>query len=158
MEKRQIVLGIGNLLQRDESLGIQAVRVLSEKWAGQSPVEFLDGSVLGLDLLPLVEDASHLLVLDVIDANQVPGTLIELDKEQIPLFNGIKLSQHQVSFQEVLGLAALRGYTPEYLKILGAQPADLETGLELSGPVAAIFPQVLARAEEILKEWGLLVK
>ena len=164
---RIIVLGIGNTLNRDEGVGVHAVRALEaqispspggknvrqEGGAGDE-VEFLDGGTLGLNLLPIVEEASHLLVLDAVDARQPSGTVIELAGDEIPLFSGIKLSQHQVTFQEVLGLAAVRGKLPPYLHLIGVQPADLEIGLDLSPVVTAALPEVIARAAGVLRAWG----
>ena len=63
---RKIVLGLGNTLNRDEGLGVHALKALEQHIAGQAPgVEFLDGGALGLNLLPWVEEASHLLVLEL---------------------------------------------------------------------------------------------
>jgi hydrogenase maturation protease len=118
-------------------------------------VKFLDGGTLGLNLLPIVEEASHLLILDAVDARQAPGAVIELLGDEIPLFSGIKLSQHQVTFQEVLGLAAVRSKLPPNLHLIGVQPADLEIGLELSSSVAAALPEVLRRARTVLAGWNV---
>lgn len=154
---RKIVLGLGNTLNRDEGLGVYALKALEERLGSHTPeVEFLDGGVLGLNLLPWVEEASHLLVLDAINAHKEPGTLIELARDQIPLYTGIKLSDHQVTFQEVLGLANFRGLLPPQLHMIGAQPADLSIGVELSPTISSVLPQILARAETILQEWDLM--
>jgi hydrogenase maturation protease len=112
--------------------------------------------VLGLSLMPWVETSSHLLVLDAVNAHQPPGTLIELRREQIPLYTGIKLSDHQVTFQEVLGLARFRGRLPEHLRLIGVQPADLSIGTEISPVVENSLPELIARAEAVLAEWGVL--
>ncbi len=77
----------------------------------------------------IVEECSHLLILDAVNAGKQPGTVIELEKEQIPLYTGINLSQHQTTFQEVLGLAKIRGLLPEHLHLVGIQPLDISIGL-----------------------------
>ena len=154
---RKIVLGLGNTLNRDEGIGVHALNALEAQSGKSAPqVEFLDGGVLGLNLLPWVEEASHLLVLDAINAHKEPGTLIELKRDEIPLYTGIKLSDHQVTFQEVLGLAQFRCHMPKHLHLIGAQPADLSIGVELSPSIEAMLPQILERAEAILLEWGLV--
>ena len=114
--------------------------------------------MLGLNLLPWVEEASHLLVLDAINAHKDPGTLIELKRNEIPLYTGIKLSDHQVTFQEVLGLAHFRGRLPACLYLIGIQPDDLNIGTELSPAIIATLPLLLDRAEAILQEWKLIIK
>jgi hydrogenase maturation protease len=156
---RKIVLGLGNTLNGDEGLGVQAVKLLEERLSPtKSELEFLDGGVLGLNLLPWVEEASHLLVLDAINARKEPGTLIELERQQIPLYTGIKMSDHQISFQEVLGLAQFRDLLPEHLHLIGIQPADMSVGVELSPIVAEKMPQLFALAEEKLRQWNLIEK
>jgi len=151
---RRVVLGLGNILNKDEGLGVRALELLGVQPGLPPGFELLDGGVLGLNLLMIVEECSHLLILDSVDANQPPGTLVELKKEEIPLFTGIKLSQHQVTFQEVLGLAAMRGHLPENLHLLGIQPLDVSIGLEMSNEVQTALPQVVDKAKLVLQHWS----
>ncbi len=150
---RKVVLGLGNLLLGDEGFGIHAVQYLQARAGAQFPVEWVDGGVLGLNLLPLVEACSHLLVLDAVDAGKPGGTLLELAQDEIPLYNGIKLSEHQVGFQEVLGMAKFRGCYPSHLHLIGVQSVDMFTGIKLSPLVWAAFPEVYQRVGIILQSW-----
>ena len=159
---RTMVMGLGNTLNRDEGLGVYILNNLENyikenmTEALNPDLEFVDGGALGLNLLPWVEECSHLLVLDAIDAHKDPGTLIELQREEIPLYTGIKMSDHQITFQEVLGLASFRGKLPQHLYMIGIQPADISIGVEVSPQVTATMPLVQERAMKILAEWGLL--
>ncbi len=150
---RRVVLGLGNILNKDEGLGVRALELLDAQPGLPPGFELLDGGVLGLNLLMIVEECSHLLILDSVDANQPPGTLVELKKEEIPLYTGVKLSQHQVTFQEVLGLAAMRGYLPEHLHLLGIQPLNVSIGMELSSEVLSALPHLVDRAKSMLQLW-----
>jgi hydrogenase maturation protease len=154
--KRKVVLGLGNLLNCDEGLGVQALQRLDTQLGEQLGVELLDGGVLGLNLLMIVEDCSHLLILDAVNVGKPAGTVVELRKDQIPLYAGVKLSQHQITFQEVLGLANMRGYLPEHLHLIGIQPENLSVGLKLSPVVENALPEVVGRAMAVLANWGLL--
>lgn len=149
------ILGLGNLLQRDEGFGIHALHALQAHLSQGEGVQCLDGGTLGLSLLPLVEDSHSLLVLDAIDAGKSPGTLIELCGEQVPYNSSQKLSEHQVGFQEVLALARFRGQLPKRLHLIGAQPQDLSAGLELSPPLLAAIHRVVRRAEIVVQSWKL---
>jgi hydrogenase maturation protease len=150
---RKVVLGLGNLLNRDEGLGVHALKMLDARSGRNTEFEILDGGVLGLNLLMIVEECSHLLILDAVNVGKPAGTVVELTKEQIPLYAGVKLSQHQITFQEVLGLANIRGYLPEHLHLIGIQPEDLSVGLELSPVVERNLPEVVSRAERVMKDW-----
>lgn len=155
-KNRKVVLGLGNTLSRDEGLGVFALEPLRARLAGGEEIELLDGGVLGMSLLPLVESCSHLLVLDAVDTGAPPGTVTELSREEIPLFARLKLSLHQLGFQEVLQFASVRGNLPERLGLVGAQPADLSVGVGLSPEIEAVLPQIAARAVAVLERWGLV--
>jgi hydrogenase maturation protease len=79
--------------------------------------------------------------------------LIELEGEEIPMYTGIKMSDHQITFQEVLGLAKFREKLPGCLYLIGAVPVDLGIGTELSPEISAVIPDLLSRAEKILLDW-----
>jgi hydrogenase maturation protease len=149
------VLGIGNILNRDEGIGVHAVKALEMHSGADFDVEFIDGGVLGLSLLPIVEACSHLIVIDAIDAGRPPGTLIEMSRDEIPLFSGVKMSEHQVTFQEVLGLAVMRECLPETLHLVGAQPVDTSIGLGLTDILETVKPAIIGRVIDRLREWGL---
>jgi hydrogenase maturation protease len=154
--QRTIVLGLGNTLNKDEGVGVHALTALEAQLGEAGTLEFVDGGVLGLNLLPWVEETSHLLILDAINARKVPGTVIEMTGEEIPMYTGIKMSDHQITFQEVLGLAKFRQKLPPYLHLIGAQPLDLSIGLDLSPEIAAVIPEITQRAAQRLSVWGLL--
>ena len=156
MADRKIVLGLGNTLQTDEGLGVYALAALQEQLGKVPNVEFIDGGVLGLNLLPLVEAASHLLILDAANAGKAPGTVIELARNEIPLYSGLKMSQHQLTFQEVLALASIRDRLPPNLYLVGAQPADLTVGLGMSNLIETVMPEIVSRATAVQQSWQLL--
>jgi hydrogenase maturation protease len=152
---RKVVLGLGNTLNRDEGVGVQALSFLTARLGPHPDIEILDGGTLGLNLLPLVESCSHLLVLDAINAGKQPGAVVELRRDEIPLYAGVKLSEHQITFQEVLGLAHMRGKLPLRLHMIGVQPADMTLGLDLSSVVQDALPLLVERALAVLHEWEL---
>lgn len=153
---RKLVLGLGNTLNKDEGLGVHAVKALELQLGEIEGLEYVDGGVLGLNLLPWVEESNHLLILDAINARKEPGTVIEMTGDQIPMYTGIKMSDHQITFQEVLGLAKFREKLPQNLHLIGAQPVDLAVGLDLSPQIASIIPEIVRRAKNRLSDWGLL--
>jgi hydrogenase maturation protease len=152
--RRRVVLGLGNTLNTDEGLGVHVLTLLQREVGTNTSFEFLDGGTLGLNLLPLVEETSHLLLIDAVDSHSAPGTVVEMRGEEIPLFAGVKLSQHQLGFQEVLGLAQVRGKLPEHLHLIGVQPADLSVGIGMSNAVTRVIPEIIARGKAVLRDWA----
>jgi len=149
-----VVLGLGNLLYGDEGFGVHALHQLRAHYPPDAPIGWIDGGVAGLDLLPLVESCNCLLVLDAVDAGLAPGSLCELHGEQLLRSASLNLSEHQVSFQDVLGLAYIRGNLPPQLRLLGAQPARMASCAELSPALEDAVEQLIPRAKAIIEGFG----
>lgn len=130
--KKITILGIGNTLFSDEGVGIHVLPLLEEKFAGDPSIEIVEGSTDGMKLLGPVEDADYLLIIDAINAGKQGGTIISLEGDQIPAYFGIKMSIHQIGFQEVLFAAKLRERYPKHIVMVGMQPSSLELGVELT--------------------------
>ena len=58
-----LVLGVGNSLLCDDGFGIHVVIELEKLGLGEN-VTIKDGGTIGLSLLPEIEDADHLIVID----------------------------------------------------------------------------------------------
>ena len=116
----------------------------------------MDGGTLGLDLLPYVEDASRLLVVDAVQARQPPGTLVRMVGDEIPIFlDASKVSPHQEGLQDLLAVAMLKGYLPDEVVFWGVQIESLGVGLELNAPVAAQVDALVGKVLEELARWGV---
>jgi hydrogenase maturation protease len=151
------VLGIGNLIAGDDGFGIHALRALQERVGCETalgPIEFVDGGVLGLELLTVVEAAERLLVLDVVDAGLESGTLVELSIDRVAAPRSGRLSIHQVAFNDLVALARVRCRLPRDFVLLGVQPASTATSDQLTSLVMASLPPVIERSLQILRSWG----
>lgn len=153
MADRTLLIGLGNPLMGDDGVGLAALECLRSDWELPPEVELVDGGTWGMNLLPLLEDADRVVLLDAIQAGTAPGTLVELEGDSVPRTLSHKLSPHQIDLREVLAVAMLRGTVPRTLVALGIEPADVEMGTSLSGPVGKAVPllvsHVVARLESL---------
>jgi hydrogenase maturation protease len=151
---RIVILGVGNLLLKDEGLGIHVVRQLQKKVLPPA-VEVLDGGVAGIGLLDLFQGARKLVLIDAADMNLAPGTVVRFTPEEIRTKSdpsAPKFSAHEVGLLEVLELARALGQCPPEVVIIGVQPKEISWGMDLTPEIQASLPQVL---EAVLKEIGL---
>ena len=151
--KDMLVLGIGNPLLGDDGFGVEVIRRLRQQ-QGPPFVEFLDGGTAGLYLLPNLEGRSHVLVVDAIDFGGRPGQVVRLHAAEIPAYHGLKLSEHQVTFHEVLALMDLMEVKPRELLFVGVQPCSTYWGDPLSREVEAAIPGVIEEIGRQLASWG----
>jgi hydrogenase maturation protease len=149
-----LVLGIGNLLMQDEGVGIHAVRQLKSKYDLSEKVELIDGGTSVLDLLPELEDAGHLIVIDALRCDRAPGTVVVLRNEEVPAFFRTKLSPHQVGLADVLAMLSFKGTAPASITLLGVVPSEMSVGMELSPVVSHSMDQLLATVAHELARSG----
>jgi hydrogenase maturation protease len=149
-----VVLGAGSPLVGDDGLGVEVIASLAERWAESPTLHFLDGGVWGMRLLPYIEDAERLLVVDAIRAGEVPGTLVRLERDEIPRHLRGKLSTHQIDLGEVFAVAELRGRFPADAVALGIEPARFDAFEEISPVVRAQLPALVDSVERQLQAWG----
>lgn len=150
---RTLVIGLGNPLMGDDGIGLAALEQLAAGW-DMGDAELVDGGTWGMNLLPLIEGADTVILLDAIHLGRVPGTVIELEGDAVPRRLAAKLSPHQIDLGEVLALAALRETLPRRLVAIGIEPALVEMSTSLSPAVAAAMPLMLQRVAERLEALG----
>lgn len=151
---RVTVIGLGNPLMGDDGLGLCARERLMSSWSLSPDVEIVDGGTWGMNLLPIIEDASSLLFIDAVDNGLPAGTPIVLSGDEIPRALAHKISPHQVDLSEVLAVAQLRGTLPKRMTLIGLQPERVELGEGLSAPVEAGLDGLVAMAAHHLRLWG----
>jgi hydrogenase maturation protease len=149
-----VVLGLGNLLRRDEGLGIRALERLRDGYEIPDAVRLVDGGTLGLDLISHVEGAQYLLVLDAMLTDGPPGSLLRLTGDDVPAFFGLRMS-HDVGLADLLAVLKLRDSAPRELVALGMQPGVIELGWELSPEVEGRLDALVAAAARELRRWGV---
>lgn len=148
------VIGIGNTLYSDEGVGVHLIPHLEQALAGFKHVEIIEGATDGMKLLEPVEEADYLIIIDAINAGKPAGELIIIRDDEIPRYYGVKMSVHQIGFQEVLLAADLQERLPKEMVMFGIQPASLELGLELSEIVQAKLPELISIIVDQVHKWS----
>jgi len=154
--REMVVLGLGNPMRTDDAVGVQAVGLLANDKRLPAGVRLVEGGTLGLELLYHVENASHLLVLDAVEANESPGTLMlfrDQALEALPCGRSI----HLLGLADLLSALRLTGRTPGDVMLLGVQPGYTGWGTELTLEVQTAMPRLIDKALEQLAVWQLPV-
>lgn len=126
MIPRITVLGVGNVLYTDEGFGVRVVEQLEERYLFPDDVLVIDGGVLGVNLLGVLSQPQHLIVVDVIRYGKAPGSVYRLTGDEIPKRIQSKMSLHQVDLIEALTLCQALDHVPETV-IVGVEPEDMTT-------------------------------
>jgi hydrogenase maturation protease len=107
-----------------------------------------------MDLLYYLEGVENLLIIDAVEMDAEPGTLLRMEGDDVPSFLSIKMSPHQIGIPDMLFAAKLKDIYPNNVVLWGVQPELLEIGLELSPAVAAQVDGLVDRVVDQLVQWG----
>lgn len=142
---RILVLGVGNILLRDEGVGVRVIERLQSLYRFSSNVELMDGGTLGLRLLDPISQTDTLIVVDAVQNGQPPGTLYRLPAEELEKRIVFKNSLHQLNLVEALAYSEILGHRPQAV-IIGVEPQDISPwGMELTAIVEARVAELCSR-------------
>lgn len=150
-----LVLGIGNILLRDDGVGVHVVREIQKRFVFDPEIDIIDGGTKGLDLLPLFEKRRRVLIVDAVDFGKEPGYISVLNNRQIPAILHSKLSVHHIGLGEVLLASDMLGIMPEEICLIGIQPGDLNTGVEMSIAVSTKIEELIFLVTDKLRQWNI---
>ena len=148
------VIGMGNLLLKDEGVGIHVIQAL-EKDSTESCGEFMivDGGTCTDILLHLPLGIEKLIVVDAVKGGGEPGSIYRFSPGDIAFERGTQTSVHQLGLAESLEMMAVARTGAPQVVIVGIEPKEIDWGLEISVELKERVPQVIAMVkEEIAKQ------
>ena len=156
---RVLVLGLGNLLLKDEGVGPHIAAEL-QKHDLPTNVEVIDGGTAGLDVLLSQGALDKLVVVDAIRFGKKAGTIYKLSfrskkKNKLTrLFSRdgeSKISLHQLGLIDALAAAEKLNCLPREIVIIGVEPKEINHGLELTDQVRQKIPEIVNTVLEEIK-------
>ena len=154
MPFRILVLGVGNTLLGDDGFGVAVVGALGPDALGDDGLSFIDGGTLGLALLPDIEAADAVIVVDAGELGAAPGALRVFEGDAVEAhLAGTRRNVHEVAVADLFCAARLAERLPRYRALVVAQPASTDWGLELSPALAAAVTPARERIDELIRRW-----
>jgi hydrogenase maturation protease len=135
----KFVLGIGNILLRDEGVGCHVVHALERM--SLPNVRVIDGGTCA-DAVQLPEDVDKLVIVDAVKGGGMPGQVYRFHLSDVTLEQKPFLSLHDMSLLDSLVLTELVRNVGETV-IIGVEPRELDWGLELSPELQGRMPRII---------------
>ena len=150
---RTLVVGLGNILLRDDGVGVHAVRALRNVLPPRIVTAEVGTAVL--DALHLYEWADRIIGIDAMQAGGAPGTIYSFGVDDVANADA-RASLHEIGF--IAAVRLLKRPQPE-ICILAVEPETLDAGMDLSAPVEAALPELVRVAKALAESdpnWGRL--
>jgi len=141
-QKKILILGLGNLLLKDEGVGVRVSERMKEMTLPDD-VEVMEGGTAGLNLLDYVEGRKKVVVIDAVIAGSPPGTLYRFTDRDIAGKKGLLRAAHGIDFTDVLSILNLSGSKPDEVIFIGVEPEDLNEGMELTPLIESRIPHII---------------
>lgn len=137
-----LILGIGNILLKDEGVGVHVVKKLKE-FSLPDNAEVIDGGTAGLDLIDFLANRKKVIVIDAVKAGEKPGTIYRLTEKNLNIKPKAIMSFHEIDFLHALYMSEVMGNKPEETIVIGVEPKDMSDGLELSPEIEERIPEII---------------
>ena len=137
-----LVLGIGNILLRDEGVGVRVIEQMQNMHLPDN-VELVDGGTAGADLLDVLAERKKVIVIDAVQADCEPGTVLRFTADDLVQPDGVGMSLHELGLGEALKMTEQLGCAPAEVVVFGIKPKNISCGLELSEQISPSIPKVV---------------
>jgi hydrogenase maturation protease len=146
-QNKILVLGIGNILLRDEGAGIHVITGLELE--GYSDADLMDGGTGGFHLLGFIQSYEVVVIVDASLDEFPPGHVRILHPKYAKDFPK-QLSAHEIGLKDLLDAAFLLGNMPQIHLVAISIKDFQELGMELSPEVSQAIPVAKERVKELI--------
>lgn len=151
--KKIAIVGVGNILLKDEGIGVRVVQQLQRTYSFPKEIALVDGGTAGPHLLDLFSSYDDIIIIDAVKGGEKPGTVYKFCLDQISTNTTMNLSIHQTGVLEIFSQARLLGNKP-HVTFIGIEPQDITAwSMELTPLIREKIPALI---ELVLKELGQL--
>ncbi|MEO5356313.1 MAG: hydrogenase maturation protease [Nitrospirae bacterium YQR-1] len=154
---KTIVIGLGNPLLRDDSVGPKAARLIRQRLEGDMLCHRADVRVSevyagGIRLLDAMAGFDRAFIIDSIITGKPPGTVYKLTPQSLPQTRNCGCS-HDMTLPMALGMGKMLGMElPTDIQIWAIEAKDINCfGEELSLEVERSLPMVINDVMDVLK-------
>ncbi len=144
-----LILGVGNVLLRDEGVGCRVAEEFLRRTLSPD-IEVIDGGTMGMELMWHLEGREKVVVIDVVRAGEPPGTIFRFRPDEIQAAHDPKtMSFHQLGFLDILKVAPYTGTPLPDMVIIAVEPKDISIGDTLTPEIEAKVPTLI---EQVMSE------
>lgn len=146
-EVRITVVGVGNLLLKDEGIGVHTTYALQQIDIPHN-VKIVDGGT-SPDFPYDLKEVDKLIIIDAVKTGGQPGTIYRFHPHDMDIESEGIISLHELGLEQSLRMMRLMGNEPKETVIIGIEPKEINWGTELSAELQQKIPEII---NAVLKE------
>ncbi len=150
-----VILGIGNVLQKDDGLGVYASTYIKQNYTFSEDVTIINGGVEGINLFSIMEENDHVLILDSIEIEDNPASIYLIPSSELSGHGLNSGGAHEIGVLQCLDMLELQGKPLPKATILGMVPQHVTFDMALSSTITEAFEGYINTALNYLKKEGI---
>ncbi len=132
INKKTILLGIGNVLQKDDGIGVYASEYLLKNYKFTPHISIINGGVEGINLLDIFIENEDIIILDTIMIDDVAGSIYNIPAEKLGGYGLNSGSAHEIGVLQCLDMLDLQDKPRPKANIIGIIPKEISFEFNLS--------------------------
>lgn len=154
---KNIVIGVGNLLFKDEGVGIFASKYLEENYEFDSTLEIIEGGTLGFKLMTYFQEYDNVIILDTVSIEDKAGEIYRLPSDVLLGLGQYRKTAHEVEIVEMLEICSVLDNHAQ-VTILGIIPEDIESvQIGLTNKIEEKFEEFIQHALKEIENIGVSI-
>ena len=149
------LIGIGNILQKDDGLGVYAASYLFENYTFSQEVEIINGGVEGIHLFNILENNSHVVVLDCLQLNDSPASIYAIPVKEISGYGLNNGGAHEIGILQCMDMMELQGKEIPQAIVIGIVPEEVTFAFGLSDALLEAFEGYISVVLQYLTKHGI---
>ncbi len=149
-----MVIGVGNILLKDEGVGVYAAKYIDENFLFSPSIDIIDGGTIGYKLINYLQGYGKVFILDTVSADDEPGSIYSMPSKALMGMGHYRRTAHEVEVVEMLEICSLTETMAE-VNIIGIVPEDIKSvGIGLTDKLKSHFDTFVGTAINELKKAG----
>ncbi len=136
---KTLLLGIGNVLQKDDGIGVYTAEYLQHNYTFSPDVTIINGGVEGIKLLDLFIENEEIIVLDTIMIDDTPASIYNIPAEKLGGYGLNSGSAHEIGVIQCLDMLDMQAKKRPKANIIGIIPQEITFEFALSNTLIEAF-------------------
>mgnify|MGYP002628963157 CR=1 FL=1 len=153
--KNMAILGVGNVLEKDDGVAIYATSYLERNYTFSPSVDILNGGVEGVNLLNLFMEYRYILLLDAIEIDDEAGSVYHIPSDELTGYGLNSGGAHEMGVIQCFDILELMGKEIPKSSVLGIVPKEIDVFIGLSEVIAEKFNEYVQTTLKILNDLGV---
>jgi hydrogenase maturation protease len=150
-----IILGIGNILQKDDGVGVYAASYLSQNYTFSPQLQVINGGVQGINLFNHFLENDEILILDSIELDDEPASIYAIPAQELGGYGLNSGGAHEIGVIQCLDMLELQGHEIPETMLIGIVPQHVTFEIALSERLTEAFDGYISVILQYLQKRGI---